>query len=225
MSHTRCLKNALRNLNVLRQQLNENNVPGSVAQGVDNKHLNMYFLKDIDQTVTCLKRLVRKNFKKNQVELSMMLNLYHLEYFFQTVTSTRHFISLVLRKIDNRRHRFLLLAMSEYDHRIMRSLKLTIKTCMINTWRKCKQDIDAIFLSCAEGDSCTNHAFHAYSCRVLNSGDFLSPATPFSPATMACRETTGKKQRVIHRDSPTSKRVQRCKRIVKNMRSSGPCIV
>tara|TARA_Y100000389_G_scaffold15396_1_gene13640 strand:+ start:38122 stop:38760 length:639 start_codon:yes stop_codon:yes gene_type:complete len=212
-------------LNVLRQQLNENNVPASVAQGVDNKHPNMCFLKDIDQTVTCLKRLVRKNFKKNQVELSMMLNLYHLEYFFQTVTSTRQFTALVLRKIVNKRHRYLLLAMSEYDHRIMRSLKLTIKNCMINTWRKCKQDIDAIFLSCAEEDSCTNYAFQFYSDRVLNFGDFLSPMTSFSLESMSCRETTGNKQRGKRRDSPTSKRVTRCNRIAKPMRLSGPWIV
>lgn len=201
------IKLILRNLNIFRQQLREQNIPYLLCQHVKTGHSDLSFFCDIDHSVTCLKRLVRRALKRRRVDASMQINYYHIEYFLQTVSGVILFCRELCAMQDHFADYTRLRIMAKKDYKDMDSFRPQVKPCLINSWGRCRTQLQALFFNMND----SVFTFHTesmvlYCQTVLNEGHFVMPKPQSYHTRLMQREVTGARERSVQRVSPTLKK-------------------
>lgn len=200
------LKAVLRGLNVLNQQMREAGVPHRVGNLTGKFHGELDFFKDIDQTVTLLKRLIRKGLKRKILDVTLMLTFFHVEYFLQCATRVERFCYAVCKQYDGTHYKLQLLMMAKRDNAALATIKFVVMPCIMKTWKRCQVGIEILLSSVVATDSFYKNSLSAYCENVLKFGQYFSPRSHCYFSRVTKRECTGKREAGLPRISPTCRR-------------------
>lgn len=200
------LKAVLRGLNVLNQQMREAGIPQKVGTLTGKFHGELTLFKDIDQTVTALKRLIRKCMKRRILDVTLMLNFFHVEYFLQCVTRVERFCYAVRKQYDGNRYRLPLLMMAKGDHAALTTIKSVMMPCIMKTWKRCQVQIEMLLFTVMGTNAFYKNSFLVYCEHVLKFGQHFSPLSLCYFSRVMKREYTGKRETGLPRISPTCRR-------------------